>query len=173
MTQIEISEAKFGRPSSYRAEYCEKLIEHMKTGKSFPSFGALVGVHFDTLYEWVKQFPEFSEAKKMGETHAFLFWEHLGMQGIQGQLPKFNATGWIFSMKNKFRKVEQSELRSEKEAEVDYNRIRFKVLAVLRSPEAKAAHDFLEDFFAREDINYEEAKKDKDSPYYVDQKTLA
>lgn len=91
-----------GRPSKYKPEYCEKLVEHMSAGYAFESFSATIGVHRDTLYEWEKVHPEFSEAKKKGTEASFLWWEKLGMAGAVGKVKNFNAAVWIFSMKNKF-----------------------------------------------------------------------
>lgn len=53
-----------GRPSKYKPEYCEMLITHLSKGFSYESYAAVVKVDFDTLYEWEKVHPEFSEAKK-------------------------------------------------------------------------------------------------------------
>lgn len=92
-----------GRPSKYQSEYCEQLVAHMSQGLSFESFAGSVGVHRDTLYQWAKDYPEFSDAKKEGWAASLLFYEQIGLQGMQGQLNKFNATSWIFTMKCRFR----------------------------------------------------------------------
>ncbi len=97
------------RPTNYDEKYPDMLIEHMKTGLSFPSFAGKIGVCVATLYNWEKDHAEFLEAKKIGEAHARLVWEEWGMVGLfgmskdkTGRPMKFNPTIWIFSMKNKF-----------------------------------------------------------------------
>lgn len=106
--------AKVGRKSKYKPEFAEKLVQHMRQGLSFEAFGGEVGVSTETLYRWIKAKKEFSEAKKIGENLSRLFWERMGMGGMLGtlhtdgpggtQVPvkNFNATVWIFNMKNRF-----------------------------------------------------------------------
>lgn len=92
-----------GRPSKYKPEFCEMLIEHMKTGLSFESFAPTVDVASSQLYEWEKKHPEFQEAKKRAFDWSRLFWEQTGIQGLWGnKLVTFNSTVWIFNMKNRF-----------------------------------------------------------------------
>lgn len=80
--------AKIGRPSKYDEKYCEQLVEFfdrplfdtVKTSKvikgvvvefdqqipgrlpTFERFAFDIGVHIDTLHEWKRVHPEFSEA---------------------------------------------------------------------------------------------------------------
>lgn len=104
---------KLGRPSSYKPEYCEQLREHMAGGLSFDSFAALCGSHIDTLYEWAKKHPTFSDAKKHGQALSLRFWEQTGLDGITGKIQYFNASAWIFAMKNRFK------WRNEPEPEIE------------------------------------------------------
>lgn len=94
--------AKRGQPSKYEERFCDALINHMSEGLSFESFGAHVPCDRDTLYEWAKVHPEFSDAKKLGVLASLYFWEQLGVDGIKGKY-KFNAAAWIFTMKCRFR----------------------------------------------------------------------
>ena len=41
-----------GRPSTYNPEFCERVIEYGKQGKSITWMAAELGVHKDSLYEW-------------------------------------------------------------------------------------------------------------------------
>lgn len=94
---------KAGRPKTpYDPGYCELLIKHMSEGYSFETFGAHVNCSKDTLYRWRDEHPEFCEAKKQGESKARHWWEEKGAEGACGLIPNFNASVWIFSMKNKF-----------------------------------------------------------------------
>jgi hypothetical protein len=51
-----------GRPSEYRPEYCDLVIEHMAQGYSLTAFAGLVRVAVDTVYRWIALHSEFSEA---------------------------------------------------------------------------------------------------------------
>lgn len=75
----------------------------MSSGLSFESFASVAGVHRDTLYEWLAKHREFSDAKKRGEALSLRQWEQLGIDGMLGKVKGFNATIWIFNMKNRFR----------------------------------------------------------------------
>lgn len=92
-----------GRPTKYKPEHCQMLIDHMKTGYSFESFAAVINVNKDTIYEWSNSQPEFSEAKKIAFSLNLLFWEKMGMQGMwesnDKEATKLNTALYIFSMK--------------------------------------------------------------------------
>lgn len=91
-----------GRPTLYREEYCQMLEDHMAEGLSYESFAGKIRVCKDTLYQWEKDHPEFSYSKKIGKEASKFLWESLGLAGVKGQIEKFNAATWIFTMKNRF-----------------------------------------------------------------------
>lgn len=84
-TEIE-QKRPVGRPSLYKPEYCQRLVDHMGQGNSFESFAAEVGVAFDTLYTWEEAHPEFSEAKNKGLALNLKFYENMAKIGMSGQL---------------------------------------------------------------------------------------
>lgn len=124
----------------------------------FNSFAATIDVNEDTLYEWVKNQPDFSEAKKLGRAKSMLVWESLGIHGMrhggesrvvseipitqkikneQGKIEivpvydnkgnvltakkygrsDFNASIWIFNMKNRFGWRDKLEIDQLEEAD--------------------------------------------------------
>jgi len=101
-----------GRPTKYRKSYCAALIAHMAGGLSFESFAGTIDVNRDTLYEWEKRHPQFSDAKKLGEGKSLIWWERIGKAAMLGNdvklengqllsMRNFNTTMWIFAMKNR------------------------------------------------------------------------
>ena len=104
-----------GRPTQFKDEYCEKLIEHMKQGYSYASFGAVVHVCEDTLYEWKKKHPSFAEAKRQGSAYSMHQWEKIGIAGSMGKIAGFNDVSWIFNMKNRFKWRDQPKDEESKE----------------------------------------------------------
>jgi hypothetical protein len=93
---------KIGRPKKkFKKEYCDQLIDHMKEGLSFESFGAIVDCCKDTLYLWLREYPEFFDAKKRGTLHSQLWWEREGKRGMWGG-KQFNCGSWIFNVRNRF-----------------------------------------------------------------------
>lgn len=108
----------FGRPTKYRPEFCQDLIDHMSKGYSYETFGAALydkygkefGVHKDTLYEWEKEHSDFSDAKKVAFMKCQQEWEELGIKGTQGSFIAFSGSTWIFNMKNRFKWRDRSDI---------------------------------------------------------------
>lgn len=100
-----------GRPTKYKPEFCKDFVEHLAQGLSVECFTATLYEKYgddtpsskDTIYEWVKLYPEFSDAKRRGESLGQKFWENLGRAGAAGKLQNFNSTAWVFNMKNRYR----------------------------------------------------------------------
>jgi hypothetical protein len=101
-----------GRPSKYNPVFCELLIEHGKTGMSFEAFAGQIGVVKSTLYEWVKEHPEFSDAKKVAEDYCRYTWEKIGIMGARGLLPGFSAASFVFNMKNRYGWKDKQDITS-------------------------------------------------------------
>lgn len=101
------------KPHKYDPKYCDDLIVHMSKGYSFETFAAEVDCTAETLYQWVKKYEKFADAKKRGEVKAQRFFESIGMMGLNGKIDKFNSTVWVFSMKNKFNWADKVETKGE------------------------------------------------------------
>ena len=96
-----------GRPTTYREEYCEKIIQHFEKAiaerdndnSRFPTFEAFahsIDVHTDTLQEWRSVHPKFSVAYKRAKQLQQTYW-------IEGSMEsKFNPAFTIFAGKNLF-----------------------------------------------------------------------
>ena len=90
-----------GRPTKYKSEMCEQVVEFMAKGYSKEAVAGKLGIAKDTLYRWVDEKPEFSDAVARGEALALLWWEELGMRGVQGEIPGFVSIVYIFNLKNR------------------------------------------------------------------------
>lgn len=87
-----------GRPSKYDPAYCQQLIDHMSEGASLLSFAAEIDVNRDTLHEWARVHPEFSEAVTRGKAKCAAWWEKVGRNlAMTGE---GNATMVVFGLKN-------------------------------------------------------------------------
>jgi hypothetical protein len=101
-----------GRPTNYKQEYCQMLIDHMAEGLSFEAFAGLVSVTKQTLYNWIEVHPEFLDAKKIATERCRLFWEKLGINhvvstsnstsGVGSESTTLNTGVYVFNMKNRF-----------------------------------------------------------------------
>lgn len=102
-----------GRPSEYKPEYCQKAIEHLAKGLSLRATAGELGISHDTIYDWQRKFPDFSDAIKEGIAKGEAFWEKIGMAGATGKIKNFSAAAWIFNMKNRFKWTDRVEVAGE------------------------------------------------------------
>lgn len=107
-----------GRPTKYKPEYCEQLVEWGKQGLSFEAFAGEIDVCKETLYEWTRKHPEFLDAKKRHESKCRVWWEKIGNTQAAGKL-QGNATSWIFNMKNRFKWRDRIETEGHNKVTVD------------------------------------------------------
>lgn len=112
-----MSSSVMGRPTLYKPEYCEMLLEHMEQGFSLESFAGKVRVSRDTLYEWIKVHKEFSDTVSVAKSLSQYKWEELGREMMMGRAPGSVPSLYMFNMKNRFGWADQP-----KEAEEDKNK---------------------------------------------------
>ncbi len=104
-----------GQPTKYKPEYCQLIIEHLKGGKSIETFPATIDVSRDSIYEWEKKHPDFSYSIKKARMLSQDHYENLGYMGMTGLIEGFNATVWIFIMKNRFGWRDKTEITAPQE----------------------------------------------------------
>ena len=108
---------KGGAPTKYRPEYCDQLVEFMAKGYTATAFAGHIGVHRDTLNEWSRVHPAFSDAQKRGKAVCEKFLIDLGLSLINGD-SKGSPAPWVFMMKNicgwqdKKEEVNDNQIRS-------------------------------------------------------------
>ena len=88
------------RPTDYLPEYCERVIELGKEGKSVVQMACELEVHKATLYEWAKVHDEFSDAFTHARQWSQYWWESKGQSGLE--TGGFNASLWSRSMAARF-----------------------------------------------------------------------
>lgn len=90
-----------GRPSKYKPEYCEQVVQFCKQpGHTLEMFAEHIEVHTDTLQEWKREHADFSVAHKRARMVSKNAMMKVGMKGMVGQIKGFNTTAWIFWMKS-------------------------------------------------------------------------
>lgn len=87
-----------GRPTKYRAEYCEAVVEHCKDGASLTSFAAEIGVCRDTVSEWITKHPDFSVAAARAKAACAAWWEKIARKNAESG--EGSATLVVFGLKN-------------------------------------------------------------------------
>jgi hypothetical protein len=100
--------SKRGRPTKYNPAMCEQLIELMRKGLSRTAVAAKFDVTRETLNEWAKAHPEFSDALQLGETQSQAWWEQQAIDNLCN--PHFQTGSWYANMKNRFGWRDRNEL---------------------------------------------------------------
>lgn len=89
-----------GRPSKYKPEYCDAIIEHAATGASLVSFAGSIKVPKLTLNNWAAEIPEFAEAMATAKAVAAHWWEERLRRIAEGGGGPGAATVAVFALKN-------------------------------------------------------------------------
>jgi len=85
-----------GRPTKYDPAYCAMVEEIMGQGFSLTAFAGHIGVSKETVYQWARQHPEFSDAVTRARPKRLA---HLERQLLAGETgPK--VTAFMFALKN-------------------------------------------------------------------------
>lgn len=89
-----------GRPTTYKPEYCQQLLDAARDGYSLTAFAGLVGICYDVVNEWANVHPEFGRAVKNAKALRSIWW-----QDIARNLAANGGTGGqvamcIFMLKN-------------------------------------------------------------------------
>ena len=90
-----------GRPTIYRPELGQQLIEAMAGGLSAEAAAAKIGIGGRTLFSWQAQHPEFQQAIQEGRHRALLFWEERAIAIAHGK--PGNAQLVTLALKNRSR----------------------------------------------------------------------
>lgn len=96
--------------TKYKPEYCGELIEYASKGLYWHTFAAEIKVSRRTLYDWVKKYPAFAEAKEIAEVRCEQFWEK---KGLKPKSRDFHFGVYKLMMTNRFG---YSEKGNEKDA---------------------------------------------------------
>ena len=129
--------AKVGRPTKYKPEYCQLLIDHMAKGLSFESFAGVVGTCKETIYRWLHENKEFVDARRHAIAKNRIFWEQKGIDGMQGDISGFNATSWVFNMKNRFGWNDRQDINIEATTNIKLNSNKDVIDLIIQARDAK------------------------------------
>ena len=88
-----------GRPTKYDPAFCDDVLPFMAEGYSATALAGHIGVSRSTLYLWMDQHPEFSDAVKEGMAASAIWWENRLRDVASGG--EGNATAAIFGLKNR------------------------------------------------------------------------
>ncbi len=102
-----------GRPTKYDPKMCKIVVELGKEGMSKLEIGVNLGISHDTFCRWQNENEQFSEAVKEAMRYSQAWWEGKGRQATFGGVDGFNATSYIFNMKNRFKEDWNDTVKNE------------------------------------------------------------
>jgi hypothetical protein len=85
-----------GRPSLYRQEYCELVMDKMGEGLSLTAFAGHIKVDKQTIYRWMQEHSEFSHAVARARSTRVLWLERKLLSATKGA----STTAAIFALRN-------------------------------------------------------------------------
>jgi hypothetical protein len=87
---------RFGRPTLYRPEYCQLVIERMGQGFSLTAFAGTIGVSKNAVYEWIRAHADFGDAVSRARPARTLWLEQKLLRSRKGA----ETTAAIFALRN-------------------------------------------------------------------------
>jgi hypothetical protein len=110
-----------GRPTSYRPEFCDRVIELGKQGYGKAEIAAELDVERKTLDNWCNEYPEFLHAMSRARELSLAWWDSEGRKGICNR--DFNSNAYRLQVCNRFpddwRDQQRLELSGSVKAEND------------------------------------------------------
>lgn len=89
-----------GRPTKYRPEYCQAIVECAQRGFSLTAFAAEIGVCRDTISEWASVHPSFSAAARHAKSVRTRAWEERVAKAVENGCTGGQASLIQFMLKN-------------------------------------------------------------------------
>ena len=108
-TDVKISEQGpvmpiFRKPRvEYNPEFCEEVMRLGAEGMSINSISLHLGTTFVSVYNWIKNYPEFKAAMEAAEQLSRGWWEEQGRINLNNR--NFNAILYMMNMQNRFKWV--------------------------------------------------------------------
>jgi hypothetical protein len=88
--------ADIGRPTDYRPEFGNEILNLMASGLSLAASAAELGFHRQRVYEWMERHPDFADTVKLAQVKRQLFLERRLLSAEVGPV----VTSTIFALKN-------------------------------------------------------------------------
>lgn len=109
----ERPEHRRGRPTEYRPEYCQLVIEKMAEGLSLTAFAGFIRVSKQSIYEWIGEHREFSDAVSRARSARVLWLETKLLRSRKGA----ETSAAIFALRN----ADPSEWRDIRNVQHDHS----------------------------------------------------
>lgn len=101
MSEKKPAKRPVGRPTKYKPEYCEQIIELGKAGKSIAQMASFFDVDKASIYRWAEEDDTFRTALARAKAHSQNWWEEAAQNNLASR--DFNAQLWLKSVASRFR----------------------------------------------------------------------
>lgn len=94
-----------GRPDNYEPRFCEVVVEKGREGATLAEMTLACGqARRETLHDWARKYPQFSEALTLARLESLVWWERQGKAGLHDEYKgrKFNDRQWKQMMAGMF-----------------------------------------------------------------------
>jgi len=106
--------ADIGRPTKYDPKWIDSLPDMFSQGQSVLEVAVELGISKDSIYEYAKLYPEFSDSLTRGRAISQAWWEKMGRENLfdtddydgetkQSCRRKFNTSLWAKNVSCRFR----------------------------------------------------------------------
>lgn len=85
-----------GRPTKYKPEYCQQIIDVMAKGFSITAFAGSIRVSRQSIYEWAEVYPDFSDSIRIARAARVYCLEEKLLESPDSP----TVTSRIFALKN-------------------------------------------------------------------------
>ena len=101
MSEEKPAKRPVGRPTKYKPEYCEQIIQLGKEGKSIAQMASFFDVDKASIFRWAEESDDFRTALARARVHSQNWWEDKAQQNLASR--DFNAQLWLKSVASRFR----------------------------------------------------------------------
>jgi hypothetical protein len=103
-----------GRPTKYNSKIAKTIFKHVSEGVSREGSASLAGINPDTLYDWQRKYPEFSDGLQRADAK----FERAAIRSISraGKRPRhWTASAWSLERKfpNRYGKIDRHVIGSK------------------------------------------------------------
>jgi transposase len=112
-----------GRPSKYDPAFCDRVIELGKEGMGKCEMAAELDLCYNSFETYQADNPEFLKAVSHALRLSQAWWEKNGRLATFGGFDGFNATSYIFNMKNRFKEDWRDKVEQEHSGGVTVERV--------------------------------------------------
>jgi transposase-like protein len=114
-----------GRPTKYDPAYCDEAIEIMgRQGKSVVQFARHLEVSRMTIYQWAKDYPEFSDTLTHARDWSEAFWEDKYVEFMTDRNVNAPLVKLYFANRFKWADKAPEQEESEEKGPIQYEVVR-------------------------------------------------